>query len=217
MLTAAPVPEDPDSNSFDLVRRAQGGDAHALNELIERYYARVRQIVRMRLGHELREYTESADILQDTFEAAAKAIDRFEMRSESSFLHWLSKIAEHKIKGNVDRFNALKRSAHDTVPVDPGGSSSTGIRAIDPSAGGASPLDEVIRVENEEALVRAMALLRPDYREVIVHHTYEQASWAEVAEWMQLPGPDAARMMYGRAIVELARLLRGELGEPPSA
>ena len=62
------------TQSLDLVRSAQEGDSDALNLLFERYYERVRRVVRMRLGRKLRQEMDSGDILQETFMAAAKAV-----------------------------------------------------------------------------------------------------------------------------------------------
>ena len=42
-----------------LLARAQGGDGEALNELVARYYDRLRRIVRIRLGSEARRMVES--------------------------------------------------------------------------------------------------------------------------------------------------------------
>ena len=55
------------TQSLDLVRSAQNGDGGALNLLFERYYERVRRVVRMRLGNKLRQEMDSGDILQETF------------------------------------------------------------------------------------------------------------------------------------------------------
>ena len=92
--------EDPSVDltvSLDLVRRAQGGDDQALNKLVERYYDRVRRIVRLRLGNNLRECVDSADILQNTFIAAVQSFQAFEMREEASLINWLSRLAQHQI------------------------------------------------------------------------------------------------------------------------
>lgn len=213
-MDQSPLP-DPGPESIELVRRAQGGDSPALEELIARYYPRVRQIVRMRLGHDLRAHTDSADILQDTFAAAVQAFDRFEMRSESSLIHWLSKIAEHKIKGAADHRNALKRDPRGTLPIDADESVDGVARAPEPAAGDSSPLEHAIGVEDVGILEAAMDALRPPSREVILHHVYEKASWATVAEWMELSGPDAARMRYARAILELTLEVRQRGGMPP--
>src|SRR5678815_4319260 len=104
------TPESEDlTKSFDLIRRAQAGDPPALNRLCERYYDRVRRIVRIRLGPALRSRLEVEDILQDTFVAAVRDFQGFQVRNEGSFINWLAKLAEHKITEAADYFGAKKR------------------------------------------------------------------------------------------------------------
>jgi DNA-directed RNA polymerase specialized sigma24 family protein len=92
-----PAMADDITQSLDLVLRAQGGDQASLNRLCERYYDRVRRIVRLRLGSRLRESVDSGDILQETFLAAVRSIENFEMREEASLINWLSRLAERQI------------------------------------------------------------------------------------------------------------------------
>lgn len=201
---------DSDLNvSIDLVRRAQGGDDGALDALIERYYERVRRIVRLRLGRGLRRYLDSEDILQGTFIGAVRAFDRFEMRDESSLLHWLGKIAEHQIKDAADYHYAQKRDGRRQQGlVGRGSGDSSDEYTLELAGNGTPPLDEIIDGEHLDAIEEAIPELREDYREVILLHDYEGASWATVAEIMGSPSPDAARMHYARAITELTRLVR---------
>ena len=101
--------------TFDLVHRAQRGDQDALGRLFDRYYERVRKIVRMRLRSDLRSMLDSSDILQETFAQAVKGFDKFELRDKASVINWLSKIAQHKIFEGVDYHSAKKRDARQQV------------------------------------------------------------------------------------------------------
>src|SRR5262245_56509643 len=114
------------THSLDLVLRAQDGDSQALNRLFERYYERVRRIVRLRLGHKLRESVDSGDILQETFIAAVRSIDNFEMREEASLINWLSRLAERQIIAAADYHGAKKRDQRRNVSLSgqPGQSAS---------------------------------------------------------------------------------------------
>jgi len=203
------TPADNLNQSIDLVKQAQTGDNRALDALIARYYDRVRRIVRLRLGRNLRRYLDSEDILQGTFIGAVKAFDRFEMRDESSLLHWLSKIAEHQIKDAADYHYAQKRDGRREQPLRVAKPSDTTDELVfDPADEYHPPIDELVAGERIEAIEAAIADLREDYREVILMRNYEGASWASVAELMESPSPDAARMHYARAITELTRLIR---------
>ncbi len=198
-----PVPPSPDvTRSLDLVRRAQKGEDEALNDLIDRYYERVRKIVRVRLGKPLRNYVESGDILQETFAAAVTAFNRFEMREESSLIHWLSKIAENQIKAAADYHNAQKRDRRKDKPLRGPEDSRSGV--FEPAADVKLPLEELQQEEELEDIDHCLEQMREEYREVILHRDYMRAPWETVAERLGSPSPDAARMLYARAITELS-------------
>jgi RNA polymerase sigma factor (sigma-70 family) len=108
---------DSETKSVELVRRAQGGELPALNRLFERYYDRVRKIVRMRLGPNLGKYVETEDILQETFIAAVHSFDRFEVRDDAGLILWLSKIAEHQIQNAAAYHGAQKRDRRREVAL----------------------------------------------------------------------------------------------------
>lgn len=211
-----PAPDDL-NQSIDLVKRAQTGDDVALDALIGRYYDRVRRIVRLRLGRNLRRYLDSEDILQGTFIGAVRAFDRFEMRDESSLLHWLSKIAEHQIKDAADYHYAQKRDGRREQSLRvPKPSDTTDEFAFEPADEYRPPIDDLVAGERIEAIEEAIAELREDYREVILVRNYEGASWSSVAELMGSPSPDAARMHYARAITELSSLVREKRKNDPA-
>jgi RNA polymerase sigma-70 factor (subfamily 1) len=201
-------------NSLVLVRRAQAGDDGALNELFERYYERVRSVVRMRLGHELRLSLDSGDILQETFIQATRAFPTFEPRDEASVINWLAKIAERQILAAADRHGAKKRDRRREIPL-------AGLAT--PTTDGATPLevpdstrDPAQRVSDEEEKERlewAIHALAEEYRELIIHRDYLKEDWDRVALETGRPSAAAARMMHARAMLELSKGLR----HPPPA
>ena len=195
------------TGSLILVKRAKDGDEEALNRLFERYYERVRRVVRVRLGRALREVVDSGDVLQDTFLAAVTAFDRFEMRDEASLIHWLAKLAERQIIATHDYHNAQKRDHNKNLPLvgTPGEST---MSEFDPSAGEPSPPDQVATSEESELVDTCVSELPPEYRDLIILRHYVGASWARVAEETGRPSAAAARMMHGPAMIELAKLLR---------
>jgi RNA polymerase sigma-70 factor (ECF subfamily) len=200
---------DDDTRSLDLVLRAKAGDEAALNRLIERYYDRVRRIVRMRLGPKLRQSVESCDILQETFIAAARAISNFEVRDEASLINWLSRLAEHQIIAQHDRRSAKKRDEDRNVPLHgshpPSSSQSVAGAPIDDRT---APPDAAAREERRWIVERCIAALPEEYRELIIQCDYVGASWEAIAAATGRPSAAAARMMHARARIELGKLLR---------
>ena len=96
----------------ELVALAKDGDESALNQLYRVYAERVRWMVRLRMGRELRSKLESMDLVQDTLIHALSGLDDFTYKDEGEFVRWLSKIAENELRGNLRRLHAEKRDVH---------------------------------------------------------------------------------------------------------
>jgi RNA polymerase sigma-70 factor (ECF subfamily) len=202
---------DPITRSLDLVLRAQQGDTDALNRLIERYYAKVQRMVRLRLGPRLREKVESGDILQETFIAAVRSLDSFEMREEASLIQWLSRLAERQIIAAADYHGAKKRDSRKEASLqgaeDSGASATVKFEFADEKS--LQPFDLVAGSEEQARVEACLATLTEEYRELILLRNYAGMSWESIAEETGRPSPAAARMMHARALVELGKLLRG--------
>ena len=194
--------------TFDLVRCAQSGDRHALEVLMERYYDRVEGLVRIRLGSRLRGLLESGDILQETLIAALERFERFEMRDEGSLIHWLGKLAEHKITDAAEFHAAAKRDPDRCRPLlkGPSGDQSTTL-IIDLADHESSPSEHAVFAEESALLESCIANLREDYRELILLRNYAGCSWEAVARESGRPSPAAARMMHTKAMIALGKMM----------
>jgi len=198
------------AESLDLVRRAKEGDLDAFDRLFARYYDRVRRIVRLRLGRHLQPAVETEDILQETFVAAVRAFDHFEVREEARLIDWLGKIAENRIRAAARHARAEKRDRRREQAIDHIRTSlSSGCLVIQPAASVTLPDVKAMRDEEVGILEECIAELKDEYREVIVLRDYEGASWELVAELMQSPSANASRMLHARALVALATAVGG--------
>jgi RNA polymerase sigma-70 factor (ECF subfamily) len=199
-------------HSVELVQLAQGGDDVALTQLIDRYYERVRRIVRLRLGRKLRGALDSGDILQETFTQAVQAFDGFEMRDEASLIHWLSKLAERQIIAAADYHGAKKRDKGREVRLQGGGSQNTSSLGgeIGLASDVTAPLDKLSEHEQMEIVENCIRELPEEYRELIILRDYAGGSWEYIAEQVGRPSPSAARMMHARALIELGKLVKDQ-------
>ena len=112
-----------------------------------------------------------------------------------------------------DHFTAQKRDGRRNVPMAADeGSSSTPGPGLELAAEDTPPVDDLILKEDVRVIEACVDELKPEYREVIIHHHHEGAPWARVAEWMGLPSPDAARMLNARAMLALAGLFARRRG-----
>jgi len=152
-----------------LVTLAKKGDESALNHLCGLYAERIRRIVRLRMGPELRAQLESMDLVQDALLAAIQELDDFAYQDEGDFLRWLSSIAENTIRDNIDRIHAGKRDVRRQMSLDSVAARSDGGR-IPPGypATTTTPSVLVARSEELDRLERAMDQLKDEYRQVIV-------------------------------------------------
>lgn len=200
---------NPLTQTLELVKQAQSGDREALDRLFQRYYERTRRSVRARLGQKLRSNLDSGDILQQTFAKAFQIFDRFEMRHEGSFIHWLAEIAAGQIRDEADRIGSKKRTA-------PGG-----LQSLDAQFGEASgnlgqlvpdaitgPDGRSIQREQEAAVESCLDRLPDEHRTCIVLRDYDGLEWLEVAQKLGKNTDSAARELHRRALVLLARCVK---------
>ena len=67
-----------------LVTLARGGDDSALNQLCNVYGERVRRIIRLRMGSELRSQLDSMDLVQDVLVNALQGLGSFTYKNEGT-------------------------------------------------------------------------------------------------------------------------------------
>lgn len=182
----------PESVSLDLVRRIQGGDRAAWNELYARYHDQLLLVVRMRLGSKLRGFLESEDIFQSVALDAFRALERFEYRGQGSLERYLRTLVVNKIRDRADTIAAEKRAG--AVPLDE--------EQLARAAPGPSYHDS----RRFERLERALRTLPAEQRELILLRKLEGLSSQEVAARLGT-SDEAARKAFSRAMARLATLL----------
>jgi RNA polymerase sigma factor (sigma-70 family) len=192
-----------------LVERLRGGDASALDELLARYYDRVRRIARIRMGPRLRRLTESDDLVQNTFAIAFDKIGKVELRDHSSIIQYLSRVLENQIRDAVEYFEAQKRDRSGEVSLATAESAGG---APEPADTGPFPPEQAASRELKELYDECVQSLSADQREVILLREYASASWAEITAVLGRPTEHATQELYGRAQIKLAGCLRRRIG-----
>ena len=188
------------TSSFGLLERIRQGDRAAFDLLFEKHRRRLAVLIYYKLDGELRRFTEVDDILQETLLRAFRALASFEYRAPGSFLHWLSRIADHVI-ADTARFHSRERRAGEEVPF-----------RSESNPGGPEPADSHTpsRMLREEqgvaALVSRLDALPAQYREVIVLAKIEGLSTAEVAARLGKTR-EATALLLHRAVARLRALL----------
>jgi RNA polymerase sigma factor (sigma-70 family) len=177
-------------SSLTLLQRAQSGDRAALNCLIARYLPRLQRWATGRLPRWARGMSDTQDLVQETLFQTFKRIERFECRGEGALQAYLRQAILNRIR------EELRRTKRRPPP-----------RGLDSAAvdSGRSPLEEAIGREAIERYECALARLRSEDRELVIARIELGYTNREIAELLDKPTANAARMATERAILRLAK------------
>jgi RNA polymerase sigma-70 factor (ECF subfamily) len=179
----------------DLVARALDGSQDAYREIVLRYQKPVLSLLlRMVRQRELAE-----ELAQEAFIKAFRALARFD--ASRRFSSWLFKIAHNTAIDHLRR-SRLDTDSLDAETFDDGPSLHD--RMADEQA--APPDEAVERRDLLQAIERAVARLRPDYREIVLLRFIQDFSYQEIAEILDLPLGTVKTNIH-RARKELVALL----------
>lgn len=180
----------------DLVARALAGSEPAYGELVRRYERPLFSLI-LRL---VRDPAQAEDLAQEVFIKAIRALASYD--PERKFSSWLFKIAHNT---TIDH---LRRRGLDTEPLESGEDDELDpLRAVADTRI-AGPAVELERREIGAALERAVAALRPEYREVMLLRFRENLPYEEIADITGLPLGTVKTHIH-RARKEMADLLTG--------
>ncbi len=182
------VPHPPDLTA-DLLQRARAGDREALDELFARHTPLLRRWAAGRLPQWARDAVDTVDLVQETMLGAFRNLEGFEPRGEGALQAYLRQAFVNRVRTRL-RNSAVKppAAALDSGMVDDG----------------TSPLEAAIGREAVARYEAALAKLEPEARAAVVARVELKLSYAEIAELLDRPSPDAARMAVVRALVKLA-------------
>jgi RNA polymerase sigma-70 factor (ECF subfamily) len=177
-------------SSLTLLERAQAGDRVALDCLIARYLPRLQRWATGRLPRWARDMADTQDLVQEALFETFKRIERFEARGAGALQAYLRQAILNRIREELRR---TKRRPPTTE--------------LDSAAEdrGRSPLEEAIGREAIERYEWALARLRSEDRELVIARIELGYTNREIAELLDKPTPNAARMATERAIVRLAK------------
>jgi RNA polymerase sigma-70 factor (ECF subfamily) len=156
------------------------------------------------MGSEIRSKLESMDLVQDALMCALRDLGDFTYRNEGDFLRWLTKIAENRLRDNVDRLHTDKRDIRREIRLDDREHSAGGVfvGATDPIKV-TTPSVIMSRREDLDKLEKAIDKLKPEYREVIILAKIEELSYRQIGDMLG-KSIGAVKMLVSRAIMALS-------------
>lgn len=192
------IPEEDEGPSDDeLVLKAQQGDVHAFDQLVERYHQKI-----YGLTYNMTSNREDAeDLTQEIFIKAFEALPRF--KGKSSFYTWLYRIGVNKTINYRKKRNRKRALSLDSFEQD--------IKLDDAyhdlTAKG-SPLRNISLSELQIKLNEALQGLSEKHRTVVVMHDMQGIPHDEIAKVVGASvGTVRSRLFYAR------RQMQNELSE----
>jgi len=170
----------PDGADAPLVAAAQQGNAEAFGVLVDKYHRKVYGIVYRMCGP-----ADAADLTQDIFLRALRALRKFQYQGEASFRTWLYRIAVNACINELRR--RKRRSAIEGPSLDEEleGEDGTISRAVPDETQSPHVLAE--REEERRAVHRIVQMLTPKHRAAITLVDLQQLDYEEAAEVLKCP------------------------------
>src|SRR5205823_6249328 len=147
------------TSTFDLINRIKDGDQEAFSLLFEKYRPRLAVLIHYRLSPEQRRLTGVDDVLQETLLKGFRDFHQFTYQAAGSFLHWLSRIADHAIADLVRFQGRQKRFAGELLSLR-SESNPSGVEPVDSY----TPSRFMAESERLRALLATLEALPEDYR-----------------------------------------------------
>lgn len=167
---------DKGKKDLGLVEKAKNGDQAAFAELMDRY----RESVYFMLLKMIKNSDDAEDL---TIEAFGKAFNRLEQYSPSyAFSTWLFKIASN----NCIDFIRKKRVYLTSMDHAYANSDGDSVR-IDLESNTLDPEEEIIKDQKVKMMRLVVSKLKPRYRELIEKRYFQELSYEEIAQEMDLP------------------------------
>lgn len=185
----------------ELVRRARRGDAPAADELARRHRKPAYFFALQLLGHP----DDAFDVAQDAMLRFFTKLDRFDPRRPVR--PWLFRIVRNRV---VDLHRRRKVRRHDSIDAP---------RGEDDERPRVELIDESVDIEGDarnkrlrRRIFRALDELTPNQREILVLRDYQDLSYAEIAETLEIPMGTVMSRLHG-ARRALRKVLGDELRE----
>lgn len=160
------------------IRRVQAGEAEAFEPLVERYQKPIFNLLYRWLGN----YDDAADIAQEVFLAAFRALHQF--RGEAKFSTWLYQIAINQAKNRRKQL-AVNASRMAPTPMDDPEQDGDPIANL-PHAG-PDPAQLAEQQELSAHVQQGLNHLSSDDALMILLHDLQGASYDEIAALLQIP------------------------------
>ncbi len=171
---SVPAEASPQPDDLTLVRRSQGGDTDAYDELVRRYQRQIYGVIYHMTAH----HEDANDLTQEAFVKAWQALKSF--KGDSSFFTWLYRIAINRTLNHLQQRN-YRNSKHamSLNNLDMEAERHPDLVAL---VSDKTPRRDVALDELKEKLNAAMQRLSENHRTVVTLHDIQGMPHDEIAK-----------------------------------
>jgi len=167
-----------------LIEECCAGNMQAYREIVDRYK---KQAYGFAFSY-LRNAEDALNISQDAFIRAWKSLDTF--KRDRSFRPWLFSIVKNLSLNYIEKKKRLREVSLDEAMEESG---------FDISDGGSNPHEALELKEMREQVWKAVMELKDEFREIIVLKHFNDLSYHEIAETLNIPeGTVMSRLYHAR-------------------
>ena len=189
------------------IRLAREGKEEALGALLQAYRNYLRILAATCIARDVRGKADPSDVVQEALIKAHQNFHQFRGATEQEWIAWVRRILVNTLTDLHRKFSLAGRQVSRERSLESSmDHSSLILRNLVP-AHGPSASQEAQKREMSVVLADALAELDAEYREVVILRSLEEVSWEEIGERMGRT-PDAARMLWTRAMHEIGVLLK---------
>jgi len=163
----------------ELLVRAQGGNAGALNEIYSRYRSILLVEIRSRLRISLARAEQAEDVLHTAFVSVFEDLHKLAYQGPGKFRRWLKRVVVHETidllrreEGRAPPQLSLERDP-DIPPI------------LDQTDHG--PSEEVSRSESKERLLDCLLALSEEDRDLFVLRVIDELPFARISDLLEIP------------------------------
>jgi RNA polymerase sigma-70 factor (ECF subfamily) len=189
------------------IELAREGRADALSELLAAYRNYLRLIAATCVDRRVQGKADPSDLVQETLLKAHQNFATFRGSTEQEWITWIRQILVNNLADLHRRFSLQARRVEREQSLEAMSEKSSRSLHELVSARGSSPSQSAQRRELGVILADALAGMADDDREVVVLRNLRELEWKEIAT-LTGRSPDAARMLWARALVRVGKILR---------
>ena len=195
----------------ELLNNVRGGQAVAVEELMDRHRNSLRRMIQLRLDQRLMQRMDVSDVIQDVLIEANRRLSDYLKNPVIPFHLWIRQIAKDRIIDAHRRHRVSAKRSIDREQPQPGKGpfdQSTIELANQFRDQALTPAAAATQRELASQIESAVQMLRDNDREIILMRHYEQLNNQEIAQSLGLTEP-AASMRYLRALKRLREIIEG--------